>query len=310
MRPPPRPPPRLSPQTASLGGRCTHECQKRQGQASEGRGPAQEGQIVSWAALTAPDEHPPLLRLPANEWLPPLEFLQPELLPVTAPSWVPWVAPLRPCDLHINFFFATRFTVFTTFFKFSPHPPIFLPHPPIFSPLNYIPRAFFTPNRHKPFSSNPDPPGQHGTSSPENIGGGRENLKKLAKTVYRVAKKIKFMGAEPRDRERSPGRGPEDPGRRAAAVAAQSEEGGLIRRSSGNFIGRFRAHPQPGIRLEGLHQLGVSPLNGLVSRGPLSGHSRPSYVKFIRLGRGDSDSRENWGQSEQIVHQSGLGYSR
>ena len=33
-------------------------------------------------------------------------------------------------------------------------------------------------------------------------------------------------GAEPRKRERSPGRGPEDPGRRAAAVAAQSKEGG------------------------------------------------------------------------------------
>jgi hypothetical protein len=28
-------------------------------------------------------------------------------------------------------------------------------------------------------------------------------------------------GAEPRDRERSPGRGPEDPGRRAVAAVAQ-----------------------------------------------------------------------------------------
>jgi hypothetical protein len=30
-------------------------------------------------------------------------------------------------------------------------------------------------------------------------------------------------GAEPRDRERSPGRGPEDPGRKAVAVSAQSK---------------------------------------------------------------------------------------
>ena len=59
------------------------------------------------------------------------------------------------------FFFATRFTVFATFFKFSPHPPIFSPHPPIFSPLNYNPRAFFTPNRHKPFGSNPVRQGRH-----------------------------------------------------------------------------------------------------------------------------------------------------
>ena len=93
-------------------------------------------------------------------------------------------------------------------------------------------------------------------------------------------------GGEPLDRERSQGRGSEDPGRRAAAVAAQSEEGGLIRRSSGNFIGRFRAHQQPGNHRKGLHRLGVSPLNGLVSRGPRPGHSRPSYVKFTRLGRG------------------------
>ena len=105
-------------------------------------------------------------------------------------------------------------------------------------------------------------------------------------------------GAEPRDSERSPGRGPEDPGRRAAAVASQSKERGLIRGSSGNFIGGFRDHPRPGKRRKGLHQLGVSPLNRLVSRGPRPGHSRLSYVKFTRLGRGDSDARENWGQSE------------
>jgi hypothetical protein len=61
---------------------------------------------------------------------------------------------------------------------------------------------------------------------------------------------------------------------------------GLIQGSSGNFIGGFWAHPQPGNRRKGLHQLGVSPLNRLVSRGPRPGHSRPSYVKFIRLGRG------------------------
>jgi hypothetical protein len=56
-------------------------------------------------------------------------------------------------------FFATRFTVFATFFKFSPHPPIFS------SPPLYF-RRFFTPNRHKPFGSNSDHPGQHGTSPP------------------------------------------------------------------------------------------------------------------------------------------------
>jgi hypothetical protein len=33
-------------------------------------------------------------------------------------------------------------------------------------------------------------------------------------------------GAESRDCERSPGRGPEDPGRRAAAVDAQAKKGG------------------------------------------------------------------------------------
>jgi hypothetical protein len=38
----------------------------------------------------------------------------------------------------MNFFFATWFTVFATFFKFSPHPPTFLPHTPIFSPQHYV----------------------------------------------------------------------------------------------------------------------------------------------------------------------------
>ena len=53
--------------------------------------------------MTALDEpgaalppHPPQRRLPANEWLPPLEFLPPEWLPVTASPWVPWMAPPRP----------------------------------------------------------------------------------------------------------------------------------------------------------------------------------------------------------------------
>jgi hypothetical protein len=105
-------------------------------------------------------------------------------------------------------------------------------------------------------------------------------------------------GAEPRDRERSPGRGPEDPGCRAVAVAAQSKEGGLTQGSSGNFIGGFRAHPQPGKRRKGLHLLKGNPLNRLVSRWPRHGHCWPSYVKFTRLGRSDSDTRENWGQSE------------
>jgi hypothetical protein len=63
-------------------------------------------------------------------------------------------------------------------------------------------------------------------------------------------------------------------------------KGVLIRGSSGNFIGGFRAHLQPGNRWEGLHRLGASFLNGLVSRGPQPGHSRPSYVKITRLGRG------------------------
>jgi hypothetical protein len=63
------------------------------------------------------------------------------------------------------------------------------------------------------------------------------------------------------------------------------KNGVLIRGSSGNFIGGFRAHLQPGNRREGLHRLGVSLLNRLVSRGPRPGHSRPSYVKFTRLGQ-------------------------
>jgi hypothetical protein len=90
--------------------------------------------------------------------------------------------------------------------------------------------------------------------------------------------------AEPRNRERSSGRGPEAPGRRAAAAAAQGQalKGVITRGSSGNFIGGFWSHLQPGNRREGLHRLGASLLNGLVSRG----HSRPSYVKFTRLGRG------------------------
>jgi hypothetical protein len=63
------------------------------------------------------------------------------------------------------------------------------------------------------------------------------------------------------------------------------EKGVLIRGSSENFIGGFRAHPQQGNRREGRHRLGVSPPNGLVSHGPRPG-SRPSYVMFTRLGRG------------------------
>jgi hypothetical protein len=63
-------------------------------------------------------------------------------------------------------------------------------------------------------------------------------------------------------------------------------KGVLIRGSSGNFIGGFRAHPQHGNRRKGLHRLGVGLLNGLVSRRPRPGHSRLSYVKFTRLGRG------------------------
>ncbi len=39
-------------------------------------------------------------------------------------------------------------------------------------------------------------------------------------------------------------------------------KGSLIR---GSFIGGFWAHPQQGNRREGLHQLGASLLNGLVS---------------------------------------------
>jgi hypothetical protein len=62
-------------------------------------------------------------------------------------------------------------------------------------------------------------------------------------------------------------------------------KGMLIRGSSGNFIGRFWAHLQHGNRRERLHRLGTSLLNGLVSRGPRPGYSRPSHVKFTRLGR-------------------------
>ena len=53
--------------------------------------------------MTAPDErgaalppHPPPRRLPANEWLPPLDFLPPERRQETKSSWVSWVAPPRP----------------------------------------------------------------------------------------------------------------------------------------------------------------------------------------------------------------------
>jgi hypothetical protein len=104
-------------------------------------------------------------------------------------------------------------------------------------------------------------------------------------------------GAEPRDRERSPGRGPEDPGRLAAASAAQ-RQGSAHPRIIWEFHWRISGSPQPGNRRKGLHRLGVSLLNGLVSRGPRPGHSQPSYVKFTRLGQGDSDTREIWGQSE------------
>jgi hypothetical protein len=43
-----------------------------------------------------------------------------------------------PASSPKHTFYTTRFTVFATFFKFSPHPPIFSPPPPIFSPLNYV----------------------------------------------------------------------------------------------------------------------------------------------------------------------------
>jgi len=54
-------------------------------------------------------------------------------------------------------FFATRFTAFYHFFQVFAIPRYFFATPPsIFSPLIYNPRAFFTPNRHKPFGSNPE----------------------------------------------------------------------------------------------------------------------------------------------------------
>jgi hypothetical protein len=99
--------------------------------------------------------------------------------------------------------------------------------------------------------------------------------------------------AEPWDRKRSPGRGPEDPGRRAAAVAAPGKEGWLIGGSSGNFIGRFLVHQQSCKCWTGLHQLGARPLNSLVSYWPRPGYCRQSYVKFTRLGWGDSDIQVN-----------------
>jgi hypothetical protein len=92
-------------------------------------------------------------------------------------------------------------------------------------------------------------------------------------------------GAEPRDRERSPGRGPEDPGRRAVAAAAQGQWGAhprIIWEFHRRISGSFAAWQS----LERASSAGVSLLNGLVSRGPRPGQSRPSYVKFTRLGRG------------------------
>ena len=68
-------------------------------------------------------------------------------------------------------------------------------------------------------------------------------------------------------------------------------------------MGGFRAHSQQGNRREGLHRLGASLLNGLVSRGPLPGHSRPSYVKFTRLGRGRLGYPRDLGP-ERIEHPS------
>ena len=109
---------------------------------------------------------------------------------------------------NIHFFFATRFTVFATFFKFSPHPsilsphtPILSPHPPIFSSVLYS-----EPTQAVRLKSRPPRPARHATPPPENIGGcgenigrGGKNLEKVAKTVNQVAKKIKFIPATERD---------------------------------------------------------------------------------------------------------------
>jgi hypothetical protein len=98
-------------------------------------------------------------------------------------------------------FFSPPDLQFSPLFSSFRHTPLFSRCTPQYfrhTPLYF--RWFFTLNRHKPFCSNPDPSGKHGTSPPENIGGCGEyigwcgeNLKKVAKTVNRVAKKIEFM---------------------------------------------------------------------------------------------------------------------
>jgi hypothetical protein len=94
-------------------------------------------------------------------------------------------------------------------------------------------------------------------------------------------------GAEPRDRERSPGRGPEDRREGSLQPRPKAREERLIRGSSGNFMGGFLLHSQTGrciIRWGGL-------LNRSVSRGPRPGHSQRSWVK-LKWGVGvDSDIR-------------------
>jgi hypothetical protein len=100
------------------------------------------------------------------------------------------------------------------------------------------------------------------------------------------------------------GRGSKEKGvliRKGGAHPSSKEKGVLIRGSSGIFMGGLRAHPQPGNRQKGLHRLAVSPLNGMVSRGPRPGHSLAAgrvTSSLPDLAGGDSDTRENWSQSK------------
>jgi hypothetical protein len=75
--------------------------------------------------------------------------------------------------------------------------------------------------------------------------------------------------------------GPQGRGGRGSRARDRSSEDHLGISSADFGLIRSRA-----IVGEGCIGWGASLLNGLVSRGPRPGHSRPSYVKITRLGRG------------------------
>jgi hypothetical protein len=107
-------------------------------------------------------------------------------------------------------------------------------------------------------------------------------------------------GRAPGPRAVTGGRGPEDPGRRVVASPLKAKDGCSSEDHLGISLADFGLICSPASARKGFISGGwvMGPLNGLVSRWPRPGHCRPSYVKFTRLGRGDSDTRENWGQSE------------